>query len=136
MSEDDSMPPVEDPAYASMSRQHVSDAAAKNLGLSDELVRLLDRSHAWAGNMLVTVAEWDACVKDVEEAKSIACYWLDRAQGAEAKLAAAEEFTRQYADRVMATNAEPDPVTPRADHYRALLTVAEPTHRLGGDKAR
>jgi hypothetical protein len=105
------------------------------------------------GLMVVTVAEWDARGK-WEDLAEQACgnvdYWRDEFVKVEAKLAerdaaiaelkqrlaATEDFTRQYADSVMARNAKPDSVTPRADPYRALLTVAEPTHLLGGDKAR
>jgi hypothetical protein len=74
---------------------------------------------AWCAEFKRKLAERDAAIAELKQ-----------------RLAATEDFTRQCADRVMAQNEKPDPVTPRADQYRALLTVAEPTHLLGGDKAR
>jgi hypothetical protein len=94
--------------------------------------------------------EWKALSEAVDFWKKsnsrwerIADGWRGRAEMAEAKLAAAEDFTRQYADRIMASHEWGGTQTTydgiAADVRRksaALLTVAEPTHRLGGDKAR
>jgi hypothetical protein len=94
MSEDDSMPPVEDPAYASMCeertewqpRLHVSDAAAK-AWLGEWGVDLRDhpvmKDYAGIGVILVTTREWD---ERGRLADTNADYWRDRAEEAEAKL--------------------------------------------------
>jgi hypothetical protein len=146
--------------------QHVSDAVIERYGVDDEVIRILEGMYKSTNTMLVTVEEWDARGKDTAESQSIACYdrakvaeaklaerdaqiaqrddrkkqqdlwvqfWYERCLAAEAKIAAAEEFTRQYADRVMAQNDKP---TGPPNRRFGLLTVAEPTHRLGGDKAR
>jgi hypothetical protein len=66
-------------------------------------------------------------------ATSEADYWRERAEAAEAKLAAAEDFTRQYADSIQSVAALPSDAPHKLG--AALLTMAEPTHKLGGDKA-
>jgi hypothetical protein len=114
--------------------------AEKNLATGNALLKQVEAEMAEVSRLRQKLVERDAELAErdaVEKANlKIKDHWYRRCMDAEAKLAATEEFTRQYADRVMATNATPEQVIPRADSYRALLTVAEPTHRLGGDKAR
>jgi hypothetical protein len=99
--------------------------------------------------MLVTAREWD---ERGRLADTNADYWRERAEEAEsklaslggycervcnramdleAKLAAAEEFTRQYADSVIA-----QPSAAPHNKSASLLKMTEPTHKLGGDRSR